>query len=217
MRELIVQACKANDGWLRQSALTKVGIHSRWMTRLTRDGTITRVRKGLYRLADAQSAISHNPEQDLIDAARAVPQGALCLGSALAYHKLIAQAPLVVHMALPIHMWVPKIDEPEMRIFRFSKRMLSTGVLEVQFGKRKVRIFNMEKSICDALRMRKFIGQNLAIEALKNYLQRPDCNLDALKQMAKQCRVDARLKSYLEVLLAEREIVDFVAVMLHED
>jgi predicted transcriptional regulator of viral defense system len=220
MRALIIQACQANDGWLRQSALGRVGIHSRWITRLIEDGTITRVRKGLYRLTavteaapkTGQLAISGMTgvqvrtggvitENDLLDACRAIPQGVVCLGSALAYHGLISNYPGEVFMAMPKHMWVPKVLYPPMRVFRFSEKMLETGLLEKRVGKRLLVIFDAEKSICDCLRLRKVIGQEIAIEGLRNYLSRSNKDLEKLVRMGRDCRVEAKLKTYLEVLL----------------
>jgi predicted transcriptional regulator of viral defense system len=207
MRALIIQACQANDGWLRQSALGRVGIHSRWIARLVEEGTITRVRKGLYRLSAAGAASHLSPdrptgsEHDLLDACRAIPQGVICLASALAYHNLIASFPPDVYVAMPKHMWVPKVTYPPLSIFRFSEKMLEVGLIEKKVGKRMLAVFDAEKSICDCLRLRKVVGQEIAIEGLRNYLAKPGADVEKLVKMAHECRVEARLKTYLEVLL----------------
>lgn len=207
MRALIIQACQANDGWLRQSALGRVGIHSRWIARLVEEGTITRVRKGLYRLSTAGAAAHLPPdrpmgtEHDLLDACRAIPQGVICLSSALAYHNLIPAYPAEVYVAMPKHMWVPKVTYPPLSIFRFSEKMLEVGLIEKKVGKRLLAVFDAEKSICDCLRLRKVVGQEIAIEGLRNYLAKPGADVEKLVKMAHECRVEARLKTYLEVLL----------------
>lgn len=62
-------------------------------------------------------------------------------------------------------------------------------------------IFEREKTICDSLRRRAVVGQDVVIEALRNYLRSPKIrNIDRLIDTARRCRVEKRIRPYIEAL-----------------
>ena len=64
-----------------------------------------------------------------------------------------------------------------------------------------VKIYDIEKSVCDAIRHRTKIGMETASEILKTYLKRKDRNLTMLTGYAKKMRIEKILKAYLEIQL----------------
>ncbi|HEX9268730.1 MAG TPA: type IV toxin-antitoxin system AbiEi family antitoxin domain-containing protein, partial [Candidatus Limnocylindria bacterium] len=54
-------------------------IHARWLRRLRDEGVIERVRAGIYRAAEPPETT----DQTLFDACAVVPQGVVCMASAL--------------------------------------------------------------------------------------------------------------------------------------
>jgi predicted transcriptional regulator of viral defense system len=196
-RKQLLRALRSNGGWLRQRQALELGVHPRWLTRLVKEGTIERVSKGLYRLPQDTSTTNAS----FVAAAHAVPGGVVCLLSALAYYELTTSNPSEVYLAIPRTAWAPKIDYPPIRFFRFSPRMMAFGV-EVAGGSRDpFSIFNREKTICDSLRHRTVVGQDVVIEALRNYLRSPRIrDVDRLISTARKCRVEKRVRPYLEAL-----------------
>ena len=61
----------------------------------------------------------------------------------------------------------------------------------------------MEKTICDAFRYRKRIGENLALEALKNYMRRKEADLNRLYKVAKECKIDKVIEPYIKAMVIE--------------
>jgi hypothetical protein len=70
-----------------------------------------------------------------------------------------------------------------------------------------IKIYSLEKSICDAVKFRNKIGINLMSTILKNYLKRKDKDLDTLIKFAKSIKIDNLLREflYLEQLIKEPE------------
>lgn len=195
-RQRVLRALRSHGGWLRQREALDLGVHPRWLSRLVEEGTIERVSKGLYRLPQ-------DPETDdsLIDVAHAVPGGVVCLLSALAYYELTTSNPSEIYLAIPRTTWAPKVDYPPIRFFRFSPRMMDFGVQVVRASRGSFSIFEREKTICDSLRHRTVIGQDVVIEALRTYLRSPRIrNIDRLINTARRCRVEKRILPYLEAL-----------------
>ena len=75
---------------------------------LARSGKIDRIGRGLYR--DRDSPISDN--EAYVELAKRVPEGVLCLSSALRYHELTTENPSEIWLAIERGAWTPKIDFP---------------------------------------------------------------------------------------------------------
>lgn len=196
-RQQVLQALRSHGGWLRQPDVLDLGVHPRWLSRLVAEGTIERVSKGLYRLPQ-EPETAH---ESFIDAARAVPGGVVCLLSALAYYELTTSNPSEIYLAIPRTTWAPKVDYPPIRFFRFSPRMMDFGVDVVSTRRGSFSIFDREKTICDSLRHRTVVGQDVVIEALRTYLRSSRIrNIDRLIRTARRSRVEKRIRPYLEAL-----------------
>ena len=64
-----------------------------------------------------------------------------------------------------------------------------------------VNVYDVEKSVCDAVKFRNKVGMDVCAEIIGNYLERPDRNISKLMDYAKSLRVSAILGKYLEVKL----------------
>lgn len=193
----VLQALRSHGGWLRQPEALDLGVHPRWLSRLVAEGAIERVSKGLYRLPRERET----EYQGFMDATRAVPGGVVCLISALAYYELTTSNPSEIYLAIPRTNWAPKVDYPPIRFFRFSPRMMDFGVDVVRTRRGSFSIFDREKTICDSLRHRTVVGQDVVIEALRTYLRSPRTrNIDRLIRTARRSRVEKRIRPYLEAL-----------------
>ena len=82
-----------------------------------------------------------------------------------------------------------------------SEEQLSLGRIRTVIGDYEVSIFNMERSVCDALKTRNKIGIDVCAEIINNYLHRKDRNLNLLAEYAKALRVGKILHNYLELAL----------------
>src|SRR5688572_16649967 len=74
-----------------------VGIHPRTLYAMRDAGELEMMSRGVYRL----SSLPPLSEPDLATVAKRVPQGVICLVSALAFHELTTHVPHEVHLALP--------------------------------------------------------------------------------------------------------------------
>ena len=64
-----------------------------------------------------------------------------------------------------------------------------------------MKIYDKEKSVCDAIRFRNKVGLDVMKEVLKNYLALRDRNLNDLMSFAKQIRISTIARKYLEILV----------------
>lgn len=178
--------------------LAAAGIHRQVLTRLVGDGRIERVARGVYRLAEQPVTEQHG----LAVAAAAVPQGVVCLLSALQFHGIGSQLPSEVWIALDRRAWRPKLRHPPLRIVWFTGGALTEGVERHKIEGRTVRVYGVAKTLADCFKYRNKIGLDVALEALRDAWRRRRFTMDDLDRYAAICRVQRVMRPYLEALTA---------------
>lgn len=172
------------------------GIHRQVLTRLVGEGAIERVARGLYRLPEQPVTESHA----LALAAVAVPEGVVCLLSALQYHGIGTQLPAEVWIALDRRAWRPKVTYPPLRIVRYTGEALTAGVETHRIEGRPVNVYCPAKTVADCFKYRNKIGLDVALEALREGWRARRFTMDELDEYAAICRVQRVMRPYLEAI-----------------
>lgn len=178
--------------------LAEHGIHRQILTRLVAEGLIERVVRGVYRLPEQPVTENHG----LALAAAAVPQGVICLLSALQYHGIGTQLPSEVWLALDRRAWRPRLAYPPLRIVRYTGRALSEGVETHRLEGRAVKVYGPAKTVVDCFKYRNKLGIDVALEALREGWQTRRFTMDELDRYAVICRMQRVMRPYLESLVA---------------
>ncbi len=189
-------ALAKEKGVIRVKDLKAEGIHPEHLRRLTRRGWLTKVGRGLYVDADKDLTASHS----LALASKWLPDGVICLLSALRFHELGTQNPFEVWIALDRRAAKPKIDLPPLRVMRFSGAALTEGIEEQIIEGVSVKMYTSAKTVADCFKYRNKIGLDVAIEALRDCLRQRKCSNDDLYRFAKVCRVWNVMRPYMEAL-----------------
>lgn len=179
---------------LRTAEALRAGIHPHTLYAMRDAGRLERISRGVYRLAGSPPL--GNP--DLVTVAKRVPNGVICLISALAFHDLTTQIPHEVHLALPRGAEEPRLDFPPIRTFRFTGKSFTEGIETHRLDGVLVRIYSPEKTLADCFKFRNKIGLDTVIEALRFYRERRSVKVDDLLRFAATCRVTKVMRPYLE-------------------
>lgn len=197
-REKTIALFKKKGGLMRTTEALDLGIHRRTLYGLRDEGILVAVSRGLYQLAEMEVP----PEINLAEVAKRVPNGVICLVSALAFHELTTQIPHYVWLAIERKARKPRIEYPPVRVFHFSGKVFTSGIESRRILHQTVRIYNAPKTIIDCFRWRKAVGLDVAIEATREYLKLPDSSPSTLMQYAKVCGMEKRVTPYLEAMTA---------------
>lgn len=187
---------RQRGGVLRMAEALAAGVRRRDLYALRDSGALTQLSRGVYRLASLPELAA----PDLVTVALRVPNGVVCLVSALAFHELTTQIPHAVEVALARGTERPRIDYPPVHYHWFSSPAFSSGIETRSLDGTKVRIYSAEKSIADAFKYRNKLGTDIAIEALKNWRARRGRRIESLLEQARICRVERVMRPYLEAL-----------------
>lgn len=145
-------------------------------------GNVVRLRNGIYALPDEMA-------KTMADVETIVPGGILCMYSAWAYYELTTKLPPEICIAIEKKRKVTLPAYPPISLYYWSQTTFELGVVQQEIDGYKVKIYDLEKSVCDAVKFRNKIGIDISSEILKNYLKRPDKNLTRLNEYAKRMRV----------------------------
>jgi predicted transcriptional regulator of viral defense system len=163
---------------------------------LARSGKIERIGRGLYR--DRSSSISD--KEVYAELAKRVPQGVLCLSSALRYHELTTENPSEIWLAIERGAWTPKIDFPPVRIAHFSESAFDFGIEIHPLNEVQLRVYSPAKTVADCFKFRSKIGTETAIQALRATYREKKATMDELWKASKVCRVSNIIRPYMESL-----------------
>ena len=183
-------------GTIRSKDLEPLGIPRTYLQRLTTEGVLERVARGVYRLAGGP-ATRH---ATLVEVAKRVPDGIACLLTALQFHDVGTQLPSRVWIAVERKSWRPRISDLPIQIVRFSGRAYSAGVERHRIEGVPVRVYCVAKTVADCFKYRNKVGLDVALEALRDSLSQRKCSYDDLWRYAKICRVSNVMRPYLEAV-----------------
>ena len=184
-------------GIARARDFKAAGIPLTYLKRLTDSGELVRLGRGLYQDPErAGEDIAHS----LAEAARAVPNGIVSLASALRHHGLTTQLPHAVWMTIPHKARTPKADGRPLEIVRATGEVLTAGVEHVRVEGVDVPIYGVAKTIADCFKHRRHIGEDVAIEALRDGLRMRKTTVTEILRYAEINRVAERIRLYLNAL-----------------
>ena len=88
------------------------------------------------------------------------------------------------------------------QFFYLKEELYEIGIVEMKtpYGN-KVKVYDLERTICDIIRNKKKIEIALFTDAMKRYADRKDRNSIKLHKYAKIFNIEDELRKYLEVLL----------------
>lgn len=203
MESMGIAASRALDqiisvgGLVRTKQALELGIQSRMLKQLVQHNRLEQISRGLYRIP-GKHPIS-NP--DLFTVAARVPNGVICLISALSFHDITTQIPNKVSVALDRTAETPRLDYPPLSIHRFSGKAFSEGVEIHKVDGIEVKVYSMEKTLADCFKFRNKIGMDVAIEALKFYRSQKKIKMNDIYHFARICRVENIMRPYLEAVV----------------
>jgi len=187
--EKITRLFSENNGYLRSSELLRYGIHTSQIKALVDQGRIDRIKRGLYRLPPDELIADSTFTYEYFDVTMAVPNGIFCLSTALHYHGLTTSNPSVFDMAiLPTHR-NGKLFDVLIRYYRFQKPYYYYDIENIETNLFPIKVYGKEKSVCDVVRMRHIVGEDIAMEGLNSYIRQPEKDINKLLKTAVFCKV----------------------------
>ncbi|WP_161879380.1 type IV toxin-antitoxin system AbiEi family antitoxin domain-containing protein [Alkalibacterium sp. MB6] len=172
----------------------KYGISNERLHLLEEQGKIERVDHGIY--------VGSHQEIDMLYVYQRRRNIIYSHETALYLHDLTDRDPLNYSVSVSRGYNSRKLKELGFDVYYVKKELYQLGEIEIEtiFGN-KVKVYSMERTLCDIVRSQSRMDKSVIIDAFKTYSHRKNKDLHTLMDLAKRFKVTNQIKQYLEVLL----------------
>jgi predicted transcriptional regulator of viral defense system len=184
------------QGMVRPRDLEHIDVPREVLKRLVEKGKLMRRSRGIYTTPDYEPT----RHTDLAEVCTRASIATVCLISALDFHELTTQIAHAVWIMIERTAWRPKIGYPRIEVVYASGESLTTDVEVREIEGVQVKITNPAKTVADCFKYRDRVGQDVAIEALRDCLRQRKATPNQLYKMAEIDRVAKTMRPYLEAL-----------------
>ncbi|MPL98963.1 hypothetical protein SDC9_45175 [bioreactor metagenome] len=194
--EAVKDVVNEQSGIFHVKDLTAQGIHPEQFKRyIKKSGKIEKVGHGMYVRAD-----EFTDEFQLLQTR--FNKGIFSYETALYLHDLTDVTPFDYHMTFPQGYNNKRLTESGVISSFAVPERYNLGISEKQSPSENIiRVYDVEKTLCDIYNPRHKADKDVQLMALKRYMKRKDKNLSRLMGYAKILKVDKILRPFLEALL----------------
>ncbi len=188
---------ESKGGIAKSADFVAAGIRAVDVVSLCNAGYLDRVRHGYYQMAEQNEAT----EEQML--ATLIPQGIVCVESALFHYGYSDFAPRKWSVAVPRTISRTKLDVDALPLQTYfvQQDLYELGKTTGNFHGTTLPVYDKERTICDCFKYRSRLDTELFSKALNAYANDPQKNLNHLSIYAKKLRVYKKAIELMEVLL----------------
>ena len=194
MKNGIQEIFDRNKGVVSTKTLLAHGINHYQINHLIENGWVVKLKHGIYKWQSEEI-------NEWEDVKNLVPHGVVCLYTAALHYELTTFVPSAYHVAIPKKAKVVLPDYPPIQLYYWDTTSFDLGICPVMIQETSVSMYDMEKTVCDIVRLRNKIGMDTTKEVVKNYLNRSDRNVAKLNEYAQKLNISTVLSNFLNILL----------------
>ncbi len=193
--EEIIKMAKENNGTVTTAMVVAAGFSRGNIKYLVDKGMIEKSTRGVYILPEVW-------DDEIFNLQCRFKRGIYSHETALFLWDLTDRTPNRYNMTFPVNYNLTKPKEENIRCVQCKGEWYELGLAEVTTpGGNSVKVYSVERTLCDILRVHSNVDIQIVTEAFKHYANRTDKNIPVLSEYAKILKVEEKLRSYLEVLL----------------
>lgn len=195
--EIAKNVIDSKGGVAKSSDFVAAGMRAVDVVNMCNAGFLDRVRHGYYQLA-GQSTVS---EEQLL--ATLIPQGIVCVESALFHYGYSDFTPRKWSIAVPRSMSRKKLDVDALALqpYYVLQDLYELGKTTDNFDGVILSVYDRERTICDCFKYRSRLDNEMFNKAINAYANDKKKNLNNLSAYAKKLRVYKKVTDLMEVLL----------------
>lgn len=191
----IMKLVYENNGTITTAQIIKANIPRGSLKYLVDKGILERSARGVYILPELFDDEMYNIQ---IRYKKCIFSGE----TALYLHGLTDRTPSHFDVTFPLNYNVSNIKTENIRVVGTKMELYNIGIINVNTpAGNSVRVYNVERTLCEILKKRSNADIQVISEAFKRYMREGNKNIPLLSEYAKIFRVEKRLRAYLEVLI----------------
>lgn len=191
--EIIQKLIDSNNGYITTKELENFGISRNYLSIMTKKKMLERVAQGIYidatKIEDVYYVLSIS-----------TPKIIYSHMTALYFHNLSIKAP---DNCFDITV-TKKYNNPKLKkhnVFYVDDKYYGIGIMEIKTPQgNKVKVYDVERCICDIIRSKKRMDLEHVKYAVKEYLKRKDNNLIKLSKYADMFGIKEEVMNFLSMV-----------------
>lgn len=193
--EKIEVLIKQQNGTILSADLDKYGIPRKYLQILIAEGRLEKCDRGIYVTVDAI-------EDEMFAMQKKYSKLIYSHETALFMHDLSDRTPFEYSATVPSGYKVVSNVADKFKIYYVKKELHELGAISLKssFGN-QIRVYNIERTICDIIKSRSRVDIQILNEALRRYVKIKSSDYSLLMDYAKKLNIEKVLKNYLEVIL----------------
>ena len=165
---------------------------------LFRQGYIDRIKRGYYK-----KSIGEEPKEEQL-LSKLMPQGIVCVESALFYYSYSDFAPRAWSISVPrSYSRTVKLiqEEVPVKAYYVQNAVYHLGETTGTFNGVVLPVYDRDRTICDCFKYRTKLDNEIFNKAVNAYVADQNKNLSNLSRFAKEMGIYKKMMSVMEVLL----------------
>lgn len=194
-RSKLEELIQKQNGTILSSDLDQYEIPRTYLQMMVAEGKLEKMDRGIYVAADAL-------EDEMYALQAKYPKLVYSHETALFFHGLTDRTPFEYTATVPSgYKTVSKLKD-RCKVYYIKSELHELGIVTIKSTfDNPLRVYNVERTICDIVRSRNRIDIQIFNDALKRFVKLKSVDYSLLLDYSKQLKIDSVLKVYLEVLL----------------
>lgn len=182
------------NGYLNTKDVTNNGIPRFYLTKLIKENKIERVSRGVY--------IQKNILVDEFVVLQSKSKNAIYSNTTALYlHGFSNRIPIKYDITIHSGYNGSLQKEHNVNLFYTKKELLNLGVINYKlYSGNIIRVYNLEKTICDVIKNKKKIDAELFNKAIRKYFYSKEKNVLRLYEYARKMNIYNKVRNVFEVL-----------------
>ncbi len=184
-----------SNGYLKTSEAVALGVSRPYISEYIRVRGLERVAHGLYMTPDAW-------DDGMYVIQTRYPAAVFSHETALYLHNLAEREPTPYSITLKAGANAARLTSQGVKVYKVKEALFHKGITQARSpAGHMLRIYNLERTICDLVRSRNNIETQELLSAIKEYTRSKEKNIPLLLRYAQAFSVEKIVRQYLEVLL----------------
>ena len=191
----ILNMAHNNNGLVTSTQVTRAGISREHLRGLVNKGLLERSERGVYIVPTVFN-------DEMFNLQARFKRGIFSHGTALFLLDLTDRTPAKYSMSFPLGYNTTALKSENVKYYRVKEPLYDLGIMEINSPcGNPVRCYNAERTLCDILKSRSNSDIQVVTDAFKRYTRLDKRDIPQLSSFAKLCKVEKKLRAYMEVLV----------------
>jgi len=183
-----------NNGYLTTKDVTNNNIPKVYLTKMVRNNIIERIGRGVY-------IKSNDIPDDMVVLQNKSKNAIYSNTTSLFLHGLSNRLPIKYDITIKSGYNGSLQNSSNVNLFYVKKELLDLGVMNYKLDSGySIRIYDLERTICDIIKNKKKLDQELVNKAIREYFYSKKKDTIKLYNYAKQLNIYEKVKNTFEVL-----------------